>query len=209
MGAIIASAVTRGGAAQTWLLAIRPPPPTLAGPSSAGQPAHPRRAEQAHRPGPLVRRHRGRVHRGCFDCRRPGRPLPGLHHRGLRGGPGLPRLPRHQPVAGLRHQLARLSQLYRNLPPASRPDQRSPACRGPLHRRVLPPGGPQLAALVLHPEHRPAHRGQHRPPQPYGGRHRGWRRSRPSPATSAATTSPSSLSTTPTPSPWTTRSRPI
>ena len=92
---------------------------------------------------------------------------PGLHQRGLRDRAGLPRVPRHQPSPG-RSPPAGPTQ-----PASSRSSARWPTtARGPLlvedpsiAEYYLPAGRP-VAALVLHPQHRPALRGQHRPPPP-------------------------------------------
>ena len=81
--------------------------------AGAGPPAHPGRAEQACRPGRLVRRDRRRLRRGHVHRRRPRWPAPHADLRGLRHRPGLPRLPGHHPVTRIRHQLAQLGHLHR------------------------------------------------------------------------------------------------
>ena len=171
VGAIIASAVTHGGARQTWLLAI------LAAAALAGP------LEQANlHTLDALNKHIGlglwfaaiaagyTIDTFIAAARSP---LPGLHHRRLRHRPDLPRLPRHHPVARLRHQLARLSQLHRDLPPPGR------ASSGPLlvedpsiaeyylpaghdwqrwssTRNIVLPSG----ASVAHPRARRRHRGR-------------------------------------------------
>ena len=102
-----------------------------------------------------------RVHHG-----RARRPAPHADLSCLRHRPGLPAVPGHHPVTGVRHQLAQLSQLHRHPPPPGQPRQRPPARRRPLSRRVLHGYGPRLATLVEHPQHRPARRQQHRRPHP-------------------------------------------
>ena len=83
-------------------------------------------------------------------------------HRRMRPGPGFPRLLRRHPVPGVRHQLAQLRQLHRHLPPAGRSRRRPPARRGSRPGPLLPGRGGPVAALVLHPQHRPARRCLHR-----------------------------------------------
>ncbi len=86
--------------------------------------------------------------------------------RGLPRRPGPAPVPGRHPVAGLRHQLAQLDRLHRDLPAAGQPRLRPPARRRPVDRRVLPARGTQLAALVRHPQHRPARRHKYRRPHP-------------------------------------------
>ena len=58
------------------------------------------------------------------------------------------------------------------LRPLADSQQRAAAGRGPLDRQVLPAVRARVAALVQHPQHRPALRGQHREPGRHGGHRR-------------------------------------
>ena len=102
--------------------------------TGAGSSAHAGCAEQACRPGCVVRRDRRRLRRGQVHRRGPRRPAPHDDLRGLRHRPGVPCIPGHHPVTRIRHQLGQLGHLHRHLPPASHPRQRASAGRRPFHR---------------------------------------------------------------------------
>ena len=162
---VFSSWAARHGRRQTWLLAVLAVG-RAARPAGAGQPAHLRVAEQAHRPGRLVCRDRRglrcrRVHRD-----RAGWPLPAADHRRVRTRAGFPRLFQLHPVLDVRHRVAQLGQLRGDLPAARR--ARQPARRDARPGPLLPPVRQPVAALVVHPQHRPAQRGQHRRACPAG-----------------------------------------
>ena len=135
-------------------------------PAGAGQPAYLCLAEQAHRPGRLVCRGGGGLRRGRVHRSRAGWPLPAADHRWVRARAGLPRLFRLHPVLDVRDRVAQLGQLRGHLPAARR--TRQPARRDARPGPLLPPVGPPVAALVVHAQHHPAQRGQHRRAGPAG-----------------------------------------
>ena len=164
-------------------------------------------AEQARRPGCLVRRHRrglrGRpVHRG-----RAGR-------AGSRPSPARPAWSRWSSryTLGASQSWAfatswpNATSLHRDLPPAGRPRHTGRLLvEDPSIAKYYLPSGQPVAAVVQHPQHRPALRRQHRRARPP-------RRASSAPATPAdlrpstspRATSPTWPSTSPTPPPWTT-----
>ena len=148
------------------------------GATGAGAAAHLRLTEQACGPGCVVRRHRRRVRGGQVRRGRAGGPFAGRHVRGLRGGAGLPGRTGRQPVVGVLHRLAQCGQLHRDPAPAGRSRQRAPAGRGRLYRSVLPARRGPVAAVVIHPQHRLAVRGQYRRPRQHRRCHRRWQRRR-------------------------------
>ena len=160
-GGVVISAVRREGRAATWLLAV------LAAAAILGP------AEQAWlHTAALLNEHVGvgawfaAIAAGYaadrFIAAVPGRAGAGGHQRGLRDRAGVPGVPGRGAVAGVRDQLAQRDRVHQRVPAAGRPQHRADAGGRPLDRQVLPAIRAPVAALVQHPQHRPALRGQHR-----------------------------------------------
>ena len=115
--------------------------------AGAGAAAHRGVAEQARRAGRLVRRHRRRLCHRPVHRRRPGRPRPGGHHRGLRGRARLPRScwapasPGSSPPAGPTPPASSRSCARSPARPAGRCWSRTPPSPSITCRSAPPSGG--------------------------------------------------------------------